>query len=1592
MSQPEAPHLKILCPHCDQLLMVPISAAGKEGPCPNCKKKIRTPEVVGQVAGPAPVVEVEPELPPGQRNLRVRRPMTSDSQRQKNAGGKNPLDGNRIPKPKPPNGDAMGGIVPAPPAPFSAAPARGAPPRPAHTEMPVHASTPSLQRTAPAPAAFRLTQPLPVQPLATQSVPMRAVHSAPLPPPLAPVMPPPLPASAPANMAPLPPELQRNAPLPPSYPPVGYSPSSAASTHAKVNTVSTVQSVTSSPAFLSLCKAVFGFNTMGFRALVLIVLLTLKFGRFIWGDGDEDTGEDEYGDEMAMMGEHASAGGVSDLPASPFPASPVVSAVKSGQGSATAVVAASSGWQVGKAKDFVDFNFSFTGPDDDWDAQATGWGREGTVVAFQRTHRNKPSRHQIGEAEFIVRVIPEGIEKRLDRNKAVVSVEQNLKLTNPALRVVSRGEERNGQGLIFARLQVDDLQSETGPTQAEIWVYENQGMVYELLTAMPKGTPQMYLSQTARRLTAGFRIIDPSYTLRAAQALTLLDTANAARLVEANYARSRVQPGVDYAKWRTWPGARASLPGNTWNFSNHGGVRFAVAFAPAAGLPNENTRIAQAMSYVWPALRRFDWGPAADLQQSGLAAVRLTGAGVLHGVSGQGELRIVRALDGAMILFGFHAGGLDNMKKVKDALSGVSVRRPANGSEHGFGPLRGGAFQRRLLTGLAAEASAHGRHDEAYGYHEALFERDGLTSDLCNSCRSLSAGGKKETVLPLLEHNERRFYMHSSWLAEKLLLLAEIGQAAESRKVATTLLKGNGLTGSLAALYLETLVTSKAWPEARAVIADLSRLDDSPLWQLYGAIIYAETGERARCAAMIRKVRTSGESVDLNIECVNVLLRCRLYPEALELAQLLTVKHKQSEHLHMLAAECHAALGHTNEARDSWQKALELNPAATRAKEALEQLASSSGQDGTGEVVVGTIPPLPLPSGLAASLPPVAAPIKAPDRAATHLYRVTGVSAQPGQPYRETVRGAIRINDEEGMASLNTMRIPVHPVSQRLTIHHLRVSDAAGRPTSQANTKDYYSLDHADGMATGAKIIHLPVPGLKPGSTIEYAYSIETPDLTAGIDYVRHIFAQDEPCLRDVWYYTGDTTSLKFSSSRGLKPVKDGDSIVFTESNPTVLSGALQTAGSIDALSILHCGIPSTSWETIGHDYIDRIRNRLGDNPALQKAAAEKTANLTTREEKITALSAFVRDSVSYTAIEFGTRAIIPNAAAATLANRYGDCKDHSVLLHKLLSAAGVESRLALINSRGDIQLDFPSLAQFDHMIVALPKPEGDSYDFVDPTNKYLDAVAGAAPMGLQARSALILDAKEPKLARTQPQTPPTTVQLQRQVAIKSGRHAQLHDTISITGTRAASLRSQLSPLNSTERNAVVRQILGLDPLSHRLQSLGIDQLKEPSRPLKLTIAWEAADCVRKDSQGLRLEVPAAGVARLLSPLSSPETAEVDPSIPLLLPCSVRFIAQMQIQPLQGYNADLQAATPPSSGDSSFGKTVLSSSMQGKATLVNWQCQLRAGLVPAEKKSAWHDFARESVRQLEGDWHFSPANIAISTQPDVSQSSRKPQP
>ncbi|MBC7859995.1 MAG: transglutaminase domain-containing protein, partial [Burkholderiaceae bacterium] len=135
-------------------------------------------------------------------------------------------------------------------------------------------------------------------------------------------------------------------------------------------------------------------------------------------------------------------------------------------------------------------------------------------------------------------------------------------------------------------------------------------------------------------------------------------------------------------------------------------------------------------------------------------------------------------------------------------------------------------------------------------------------------------------------------------------------------------------------------------------------------------------------------------------------------------------------------------------------------------------------------------------------------------------------------------------------------------------------------------------------------------------------------------------------------------------------------------------------------------------------------------------------ASLIDPRARALALANWVRRNIRYVGVYVGPGGVVPHPAASVLENRYGDCKDHAVLLEALLAAAGIDSSGALINNGNAYRLPrTPTLGIFNHLITYIP-----SLDL------YLDSTAESVAAGYLPNHDLgkpVLLIKSGQLART---------------------------------------------------------------------------------------------------------------------------------------------------------------------------------------------------------------------------------------------------
>jgi hypothetical protein len=200
------------------------------------------------------------------------------------------------------------------------------------------------------------------------------------------------------------------------------------------------------------------------------------------------------------------------------------------------------------------------------------------------------------------------------------------------------------------------------------------------------------------------------------------------------------------------------------------------------------------------------------------------------------------------------------------------------------------------------------------------------------------------------------------------------------------------------------------------------------------------------------------------------------------------------------------------------------------------------------------------------------------------------------------------------------------------------------------------------------------------------------------------------------------------------------------------------------------------SYAELAAAYEARAAEKAAVTDEIRSLALSLTEDVDDRREKARKLYEWVNLNIRYVATYIGAGGYVPHAAADVLRNRYGDCKDHVVLLEALLEAVGIESSAAIINSDNAYLIPgVPSVSPFDHAITYLP--EFDLY--ADSTNFLMPF--GVLGSRLADKPVVVTKLTEDPIRRTPPND-----------AFKAGSFvstvARIHSDGSVTGTAKAKL------------------------------------------------------------------------------------------------------------------------------------------------------------------------------------------------------------
>jgi cellulose synthase operon protein C len=186
-------------------------------------------------------------------------------------------------------------------------------------------------------------------------------------------------------------------------------------------------------------------------------------------------------------------------------------------------------------------------------------------------------------------------------------------------------------------------------------------------------------------------------------------------------------------------------------------------------------------------------------------------------------------------------------------------------------------------------------------------------------------------------------------------------------------------------------------------------------------------------------------------------------------------------------------------------------------------------------------------------------------------------------------------------------------------------------------------------------------------------------------------------------------------------------------------------------------------WRSVYEWWQGLVEDKIKPDIHIKNKVRQLIRKARSDEERAKAIYNFCAKDIRYVAVEYGQAGYEPHAAADIFKNKYGDCKDQSVLLVTMLREAGLSAFPALISTKGyyDMQGDFPS-GIFNHCIVALYLK--GRVIFLDPTVETCSF--GDIPFDDQGRKVMVFQ-EEGYLIEDSPLQPPDSNLIQQKIMIK---------------------------------------------------------------------------------------------------------------------------------------------------------------------------------------------------------------------------------
>lgn len=822
------------------------------------------------------------------------------------------------------------------------------------------------------------------------------------------------------------------------------------------------------------------------------------------------------------------------------------------------------------------------------------------------------------------------------------------------------------------------------------------------------------------------------------------------------------------------------------------------------------------------------------LGKAPLKGVSIEAARNIDGVDFEYRMRIVEQKGFAYLLAAWKLSSAQDVpvSRLDSALDAVTFEKPSArltslSSEEQLGHAL-------FFNNLGLHAYHSGKYKECLEFFRRAFEFQHtdptMLSNVVEAYRQL---GRNTEAIEYLEQHGQEFESNPDIGLVRAEVHMELGNHEEAISAYQSIFSEGYRNDERFIAFINLLIELERLDEATGLLDRYLANGESLDLNVMRAVIHRERGEYEQGIELLLKLQQGRPfSPEIAYELADLYDAAEQYQEEHEVTLQLLKNGYDNWYVYWLKALAEYGMHRYPEAKASLELALEANPTNENVKSYLDHVSGLLGQ-GDNSAVKTPVAPVAISESVLAEMA-TAALEATPEADAVYRRDLTAIEFVPGESYKTTREFEVEVMTRAGVDQFSTLEIKFDPLSERVFVNELVVRDARGEIVSRGDPATYYVVDQTpDEMATQDKVLYVPVSGLRPNHRV--LFRMTRTDLYAPeqIPFGEYSLATGYPSAKKVFYLRAPDANVRFQLANMSEGKRTDDGWLWAVDSPPVYRYEQFQPPTAEFLPTLWLGSPQATWSNEVREYVERIQERLEPESEVAEIAKSLTVGKEQVADQVLSLVDYVQQQFTYRAIEFGVRGQIPQTAATTIRNRYGDCKDHSLLLHQLLKAKGIPSYLALVRSDGPIEKRIPSGDQFDHMILYVPGFKGGH--FFDCTNKSGD-LALTAPSSLAGHEALLVDTQLSEQFVRIPEYPDEAehVDCRREIELLSSGDLAVRERVSVTGYWASAVRAYFRRLAQDERDEAMRRILASGGSEVTLEKHAIQGLDHPREPIVL--------------------------------------------------------------------------------------------------------------------------------------------------------------